>query len=237
MNFTGLKSGLSYAGSEIPAFKSEKKSTKYLYLIGGVHGDEVEGVYVLEKFFEWLKAQDDIDIPTVVIPILNVDGYQLGTRVNSRGVDLNRNFPTTDWSAEFSEDKYNPGSEPLSESENVYLTKLMKKFPPGLIISFHSWKPILNFNGDCENVAQFMSDFNHYPVQGDIGYPTPGSFGTYAPAEFEAPVITFEFPKLDNDKLLKDIWEENQRALKTLAKSDLLQSFLAKKKSKEPTEN
>ena len=149
MIFSELPSGKSVEGNEIEVFKSEVTGEKYIYLMAGTHGDEVEGVFVLKKLFEWLKEDHSLkDMPLIVLPILNPDGYRMGTRVNSQGVDLNRNYPTEDWSGEYTQDKYNPGSGPLSEPENVFLDKLFNKYKPAIILSFHSWKPILNFNGD-----------------------------------------------------------------------------------------
>jgi protein MpaA len=94
MNFTPLKSGKSVEGSEIEVFRNEIKGKRYVYLLGGVHGDEVEAVYCLNQLYKWLQQVDSIDYPIIVIPTLNVDGYRSGSRVNSHGVDLNRNFPT-----------------------------------------------------------------------------------------------------------------------------------------------
>lgn len=227
MIFNPLRPGKSVYEKEIPAFQSETKGKKYLYLIAGTHGDEVEGVFVLQKLFEWLQEDDnEVDaLPIIVVPVLNVDGHEAGSRVNAHAVDLNRNYPTENWSAEFSEDKYNPGPEPLSEPENKFLVKLLEKFPPYLIISFHSWKPILNYNGDSFKEAEYISEFNNYPVQDDIGYPTPGSFGTYVPEKFNAGVITYECPLLADGKSLKEIWEENEEGLKHFMKSHLLEDL------------
>ena len=141
MNFTPLKAGTSVEGDEIPAFRSEDKASKYIYLMAGVHGDEVEGVYLLQELFKWLQ-DEDLTLPPVVIPILNVDGYRSGSRVNAHGVDLNRNLPSSNWSEEAREEKYHPGSEALSEPENKYLVKLFEKFPPKFILTLHSWKPM-----------------------------------------------------------------------------------------------
>ncbi len=223
MIFTPLTSGTSVEGVEIPAFKTDLNADKYLYLMAGTHGDEVEGVYVLQQLFEWLKGEHSLkDLPIVVVPILNPDGYRSGSRVNSHAVDLNRNYPTENWTAEYKKEKHNPGPEALSEPENKFLDKLFNKFNPGLIISFHSWKPILNFNSDCEDVAEYLSSYNEYPVTGDIGYPTPGSLGTYAPERYKSPVITFECPVLNDDISLKKIWEENEEGLKSFMQSELL---------------
>jgi protein MpaA len=223
MIFSPLSSGTSVEGNEITAFKSDLSAKKYLYLMAGTHGDEVEGVYVLDQLFNWLKEEHSLnDLPIVVVPILNPDGYRAGSRVNSHAVDLNRNCPTKNWSPEFKKDKYNPGSAALSEPENVYLDNLFKKFPPSFIISFHSWKPILNFNDDAEDVANYLASYNEYPTCSDIGYPTPGSLGTYAPEKYQAPVLTFECPVLGDDVSLKSIWQENEEGLKSFIQSELL---------------
>ena len=73
MIFSELESGHSLEGHPIPVFKTDIKAPKYLYLIGGVHGDEVEGVYVLKELFSWLKLEHSLkDLPMIVIPILNI---------------------------------------------------------------------------------------------------------------------------------------------------------------------
>lgn len=224
MIFRELISGQSVEGLPIPVFKTELRAPKYLYLVGGVHGDEVEGVYILKEIFEWLKNDHALkDVPMIVIPILNVDGYKNRTRVNAHLVDLNRNLPTKDWTSVAREARYNPGTEPLSEPENQFLVKLMDKFNPGLIISFHTWKPMLNYNGDCQDVAEYLAKFNHYVTDPDIGYPTPGSLGSYAMENYHCPVLTFECPELKIHKeTLKEIWDENEEGLKGLFRTDLI---------------
>lgn len=229
MDFIELKSGTSVEGDEIKAYKSEVKGAKYLYLMAGTHGDEVEGVYVLQHLFEWLKSEDDINLPIIVIPILNIDGYRAGTRVNSHGVDLNRNYNSKSWVPDARADKYFPGTAPLSEPENQYLIKLFEKYPPKLIISLHSWKPFINYNGDCKDVAELLETFNSYPICDDIeGHPTPGSLGELGPEVYQAPVLTFECPVLSEGLTLKDIWEENQAGLQTLLKSEMLKKKILK---------
>lgn len=223
MIFNALTPGHSVENNEIEAYKTDAQADKYLYLLAGTHGDEVEGVYVLKQLFEWLKTEHALEeLPIVVIPILNPDGYRSSSRVNSHAVDLNRNYPTHNWNAEFKKGKNNPGPNALSEPENIFLDKLFNKFHPGFIISFHSWKPILNFNDDAQDVAEYLSSYNEYPVTGDIGYPTPGSLGTYAPEKYNAPVLTFECPVLNEGKSLKDIWDENEEGLKSLLQSELI---------------
>lgn len=229
MIFSPLKSGTSVEGNPIEAYKTDLNADKYLYLMAGTHGDEVEGVYVLQQLFKWLKEEHTLkDLPIVVIPILNPDGYRAATRVNAHAVDLNRNYPTSNWKKEFKKAKYNPGPAPLSEPENEFLDSLFQKFPPAFILSFHSWKPLLNYNDDAKDVADYIASYNEYETVEDIGYPTPGSLGTYAPEKYKSPVLTFECPTLDDsDTTLKEIWETNEQGLKSLLQSELIQKKLA----------
>lgn len=214
MYFEELPSGKSVSGELIKSYKGTASAKKYIYLMAGVHGDEVEGVNVVAQLFSWLKSQDNLNFPLVLIPIVNVDGHKAGTRVNANGVDLNRNLDTDCWTSEVSEKKYYPGPTALSEPENQYLVDLFNKFPPGLILSIHSWKPLVNFNGDCLDVAEFLSKRNGYEVLADIGYPTPGSLGTYGPAKLNCPVLTFECPVFSEELDLNKIWLENEKAFK-----------------------
>ena len=222
MNFKELKPGSSVEGDDIPCFVSKQKTNTYVYLMAGVHGDEVEGVYVLKQLFDWLEDEEGVQTSLIIIPILNVDGLRLGTRVNSHGVDLNRNCPSQGWTSKGTDAKYNPGTHALSEPENQFLDKLFKKFPPHLILTFHSWKPLLNYNGDCKKVADFLARYNSYEVSDDVKYPTPGSLGEYAPEVYNSPVLTFECPVLSDDTTLDSIWKENETGLKALMHSELI---------------
>lgn len=224
MIFSELESGTSLEGHPIPVFKTDIKASKYLYLMAGVHGDEVEGVYVLKELFSWLKNEHSLkDMPIVVLPILNVDGYRSQTRVNAHLVDLNRNLPTKDWTPTVTQAKYNPGPKPLSEPENQFLVKLLDKYKPGLIMSFHTWKPILNYNGNCRDIAEYLHLFNKYEMAGDIGYPTPGSLGTFGVEKYQTPVLTFECPELKTHReSLKEIWKENEEGLKQMFQTELI---------------
>jgi protein MpaA len=54
----------------------------------------------------------------------------------------------------------------------------------------------VNYDGPAETLAQKISDIIKYPVEASIGYPTPGSFGTYAGVERQIPTITLELDEI-----------------------------------------
>ena len=118
-----------------------------------------------------------------------------GERTNARKVDLNRNLPTKTWSSEIAKPRYHPGKSPGSEPENKALVNWIEKEKPSLIISLHSWNPMIQTNGDCMPEAKILSEALDYELKGHIGYPTPGSLGDWAAEERGIPVITYEAKK------------------------------------------
>ncbi len=228
MKFIKLPSHESVKGNEIIAYKTEQKSEKYTYILGAVHGDEVEGAHLAKKLFEWLQVQEEIDLPTIVIPIVNIDGFLANSRVNGNGVDLNRNLPSKFWKPEATEAKYFPGKEPLSEPENKFLVELFEKYPPRFILSFHSWYPVLNYNGACKEIADFLAKYNNYEIAADFeDHPTPGSLGEFGPQAYNCPVLTFECPLLSETVSLEKIWNDNQEGLTKLFTTQVIENFKA----------
>lgn len=226
MKFIELAHGTSVKGEKIPAFKSALDAPKYNYILGAVHGDEVEGAHLATKLHEWLSETNEVDMPIIIVPIVNVDGFKAGTRVNGNGVDLNRNLPSAQWSPEAREEKYFPGKAPLSEPENKFLVELFTKYPPRFILSFHSWYPVINYNGKCKEVAEFLAQYNKYPIEADfLTHPTPGSLGEFGPQEFKAPVLTFECPVLSETVTLDSVWKENEEAFKKLFTTKTIETF------------
>ncbi len=163
-----------------------------ILLMAGVHGDEKCGVGLVGSLLARLRACERLDDRIVVIPLANPDGYEAGTRRNARGIDINRNFPTKDFVG--TEDA--PGGVvPASEPETRAILDVVRRFEPHLIITLHEPLACVNYNGSrAAPIAERMSECCGLPAKGDIGYPCPGSMGTYYGWERELPVITLELP-------------------------------------------
>ncbi|MBX7057285.1 MAG: DUF2817 domain-containing protein [Leptospirales bacterium] len=206
--------GRSYGDRQI-LLQRRGAGTRVVLLIGGVHGDEIEGYLLAERFVRELdigSLQLDPTISLYVIARLNPDGCAANRRTNERNVDLNRNLPTADWSAAFTNVRYYPGPGPGSELENVLLVRLLADLRPTRVLSLHSWEnAMVNFNGPSEEMAIAMSSRNGLPPKGDIGYPTPGSLGTYAGWERLIPTITLEILR---GQPPEETWRQHAEALK-----------------------
>lgn len=161
-------------------------------ILGGVHGDEPEGNYIalglLQKWIQNFPYKLQIHL----VPCFNIEGSLTAQRVNANRVDLNRNLPTKNWTSHFEKERYNPGPAKCSESENEHLVKWIKNNPVKLILSLHSWNPMINTNGNCLPEADIIAKEIGYKLTDDIGYPTPGSLGDYCGLERNIPVITYE---------------------------------------------
>ena len=80
---------------------------------------------------------------------------------------------------------------------------------PRTIVALHSPFRVVNYDGAGRALAERMAARNGYGASGDIGYPTPGSFGTYYGVERDLEVITLEIPRMPPEQA----WSENREAL------------------------
>ncbi len=184
----------SALNNPIFSYRFENKGPEIL-ILGGVHGDEIEGVVAAQKILENLLENFNYNLNLTIIPQFNIDGVLRKERTNGNGVDLNRNLPTKDWSPEIKTQRYHPGPQANSEKENQSLVRFLENVQPAFVLSLHSWKPMLNVNGNCHPEAQIISQKTGYRIDPDIGYPTPGSLGTFAGVERKSPTLTYEIER------------------------------------------
>lgn len=190
-------------GLPISAYRFGGQGPEIL-ILGGVHGDEIEGIVAAQGLLKEFTKSFPFRLNLTLVPALNVEGMLYRTRCNSRGVDLNRNLPTKDWTAHVASPRYNPGPSAGSEPENQALMAYVEKFTPKFILSLHSWHPMLNINGDCRAQADTIAAMTGYRIDESIGYPTPGCLGTYTGLERHQPTLTYEIERgLAPEKVLK----------------------------------
>lgn len=169
-----------------------------VYLIAGIHGSEPEGRRALDLIAAELEsAARSADITLRIIDDANPDGTARRQRTNSRGVDLNRNWPAQN---------FLPGAErgpsPLSEPETQAIAADLDAFAPDLVIVLHSINsgPFVNYDGPAVAVAGAFADAalhadQRWRVVPNMGYPTPGSLGSYLGQDRGIAIITIEFKR------------------------------------------
>ncbi len=182
--------------------KAEHATLRVL-VVGAIHGDELSSTSVALHWLALAQQQPGAALPQPVhwrfIPALNPDGLlaRPPRRVNARGVDLNRNFPTPNWERDAAvywekrtrkDPRRWPGPKPLSEPESRFLHEQMQGFKPHLIVSIHAPYGVLDFDGPSvppSRLGRLYLD--------QVGI-FPGSLGNYGGVHKGVPVVTVELP-------------------------------------------
>lgn len=213
-----LETGLSVQNRKIEllSLNGYSKSRKNILLMACVHGNEKEGFYCVERILENVSSYHfNPNYNFLCIPCFNPDGFALDTRDNANGVNLNRNMPTKDWISGLSAQKekyanFFGGKSAGSEPETQFLLKIYEKYKPVFILSLHSPLKLIDYNGPAKVIAEKLSVLSGFPV-GPVGYPTPGSHGTWFGHERNVPVITYEFISGKIKKEWETIWKDHER--------------------------
>lgn len=175
------------------------KSRPMLAIIGGIHGNEAESVEPLRDVIWWHHWNPPADMLVGAVVNMNPDGIEAGTRGNARGVDLNRNWPASNF-----EPSAAHGPEPLSEPESAEVHGWLEEWKPEVVIVLHSIRsgPFVNFDGPAEHYAEVFTAAATgvdpeagWHVKPDMGYATPGSFGSYYGKDLGVPTLTVEFKR------------------------------------------
>jgi protein MpaA len=186
----GLLDSRARSAKGVPLYvrdvKAEDAKLRVL-VVGAIHGDELSSASLA---FHWIGlAQEPMQMAQPVhwrfIPALNPDGVlaRPPRRVNANGVDLNRNFPTPDWSRDAA----------------AYWEKRTRN----LIVAIHAPYGVLDFDGPSvppSKLGRLYLD--------QVGI-FPGSLGNYGGVHKGVPVVTIELPnamRTPLDAEMRQMW-------------------------------
>lgn len=159
------------------------------FILATIHGNEPAGTPLLKRLADHLASNPDMleGRQVVLVAAANPDGAAAGTRENSRGVDLNRNFRTAN-----RVDSAANGLRPLSEPETQALQRAIEEFRPDRIISIHQPLDCIDYDGPGHTLAAHIAQHCRLPVK-KLGA-RPGSLGSYSGDQLGIPTVTLELP-------------------------------------------
>ncbi|MCB9476059.1 MAG: DUF2817 domain-containing protein [Deltaproteobacteria bacterium] len=154
---------------------TENEAEPRVIFDGSIHGDEQIAEEVVMEFMDRLlsgyASADEYgalvdDFEMYFVPIVNPDGFEVPRRTNSRGVDLNRNFPIN-WNG--------GGSDPASEAEVRAMTDWYIESAAALAIQYHSGSEVVNYPLDSTpqpapdeplyiSLSNLYGDIADYPI-------------------------------------------------------------------------
>lgn len=198
--------GNSVLGAPLLYFPATLISENTGLIIAGTHGDENAAMVTLSCA---LRTLESAARHHHVVLAVNPDGCQLGLRANANGVDLNRNFASSNWQngetvyrwnseAEERDVLLSTGHSPASEPETQALCQLIDDLQPAWIVSFHDPLGCIE-DAHQSQLGKWLAQSFQLPLTGHIGYETPGSFGSWC-AERSLHCITAEFPPISADE-------------------------------------
>jgi protein MpaA len=192
-----------------------------IFILATIHGDEPAGTTLIYSLITYVQMNPQIlkGRKIILLPTANPDGAALRSRTNAHGIDLNRNFHTSNRINNSSN-----GYAGLSEPESQVIDDLIRLYIPDRVISLHqvmntgpeglaSQFPsgCIDYDGPGLALANYiagLADMSIYKIGA-----APGSLGSYTGQDLKIPTITIELgyrvENLPNDEL----WNRYGKAL------------------------
>ena len=224
--------GLSHAGRPIEVYTFGEGRREYL-IVAGIHGGyERNTIELANELIRYIDNHPDIiprGVTLHIIRNMNPDGEAraegVDGRVNNNGVDLNRNFPSKNWAAEWNRDGcwiYRPttgGAYGGSEPETRTVMSFIESHQIEAMISYHSaalgvFPGGVPWEADSIRLAKALARATGYPYPPlDTGCEYTGTLADWAVENGVGAAVDMELANhRDTD------FEENLKALEVLIK-------------------
>ncbi len=203
-----VEAGRSHEGRAIEAIRFGGEAEERVLIVSSMAGSDPESVRFVDRLATRLSRTDPgVDVTTLLIRSPNPDGLAGHFSTNSRGVELNRNFPSSRFPVTRTT---RTGPEPGSEPETQAIMRLLAEFRPTRVVHIRpgSGNALLLL---CDELLHRPMtertqglEFNVACHDGDF---KAGSIEEYCRSQWGAEVVTVYLPGLqsmaDSDDLLR----------------------------------
>ena len=146
-----------------PKRTSESESAKRIkmMIVTGVHPNELMDFFTVNQFFNYIntawKTDDTVAqlrsmVDFYVMPCVSPWGYANRSRVNGNGVNLNRNFPTLNWTSSGAGTEDYTGATAGSEYETKLVMYYADQIKPDIFYDAHTGGMTASGRYGCINI-------------------------------------------------------------------------------------
>jgi protein MpaA len=159
MNLKPITFGKTKINNPMQAYVSSSfYQQKWLYIIAGIQGQQIEGVALAQKIIDFLMASDEIILPVIIIPVLNYDTYMYQDQIPQEHLPLSSGFPVSFFRQK---DLANPlASAADLRPEISSLIELFGKYPPQMVIHLRTARlgpKVIAIGEEAKGLGEFIS--------------------------------------------------------------------------------
>lgn len=166
-------------------------------VLGSLHGNEPVAMYLAEQLARYIGNKPVVWKATssLVVRNPNPDGVAKNTFTNNRGIDLNRNFPSGDFTASHN---HRSGQRAGSEVETQIICRMMTDFSPTRVIHIktsadnNGW---VIYNKKAKSTALMMGDPQSLKPRELASLQLTGSVESYVTNKQNLEMITLIVPR------------------------------------------
>jgi len=212
---SGYEYGRSQLGNPLYAY-SFGSGAETVFVVAAIHGNERSSALLAADLVNDLVDNPN-DIPPdkkiVIIPIANPDGYQRKWRANYGGIDVNRNFGSSDWRRRTGGPGGSSagGRRAFSEKESAALKNIFVAEGLDTLIALHARGNLVNPEAHdlSKLLAQLIAEKAGLRYLEQWGYyQVTGTMTLWTVEQFSAPSVTWELSSYTDPQ-----WERNKDAL------------------------
>lgn len=148
---------IGYTTQNRPIYVYELGSGPKFVFDGRLHGIEDCGTQNGIEFMKWASTQD-LGVHLMFIPGINLDN-KIG-RINSNGVDLNRNFPEG-WIQTPNDGYAYSGPNPASEDETKVMIKFFKEEKPVVYMNVHCGQTLMRYKENSKLASEITTSIRN----------------------------------------------------------------------------
>jgi protein MpaA len=137
-------------------------AVRTVLVVGCIHGNEPAGIAIAGRLAASSAPRGSA---LWIVPDLNPDGVAAGTRPNTHGVDLNRNFPWHWRTLGRRGDQQYSGPRPLSEPEARAAYELVLRVRPQISIWFHQPQTLVDLSGGTPAIERRFANLVRLPLR------------------------------------------------------------------------